>query len=38
MHNLTDRVGAIVRASDIQTGLVHVHNIGSTGAVGTIEF
>ncbi|MFB6229944.1 MAG: secondary thiamine-phosphate synthase enzyme YjbQ [Salinibacter sp.] len=38
MHNLTDGVAAIVRASDIDAGLVHVHNVGSTGAVGTIEF
>jgi secondary thiamine-phosphate synthase enzyme len=38
MHNLTDGVTAIVRESGIDAGLVHVHNIGSTGAVGTIEF
>ena len=38
MHDLTDRVAAIVRASGIQAGLVHVHNVGSTGAVGTVEF
>lgn len=38
MHNLTDEVTAIVRASGIESGLVHVHNVGSTGAVGTIEF
>lgn len=38
MHDLTERVTAIVRESEIMTGLVHVHNVGSTGAVGTIEF
>lgn len=38
MHNLTDRVTEIVRRSEIQTGFVNVHNVGSTGAVGTIEF
>ena len=38
MHDLTARVDEIVRKSEIQTGLVHVFNIGSTGAIGTIEF
>ena len=38
MHNLTDGATAIVRASNIDAGLVHVHNVDSTGAVGTIEF
>ena len=38
MHNLTDDVTSIVRASGIEAGLAHVHNVGSTGAVGTIEF
>ncbi len=38
MHNITDRVSEVVRASGIKTGIVHVFNIGSTGAVGTIEF
>ncbi len=38
MHDLTDPVTEIVRASGIDAGLVHVHNVGSTGAVGTIEF
>ncbi|MFQ5568622.1 MAG: secondary thiamine-phosphate synthase enzyme YjbQ [Rhodothermales bacterium] len=38
MHDLTREVGAIVQASGITTGLVNVHVIGSTGAVGTIEF
>ena len=38
MHDLTEAVTTIVRASDVETGLAHVHNVGSTGAVGTIEF
>ena len=38
MHDLTEGVTAIVRASGIEAGLAHVHNVGSTGAVGTIEF
>jgi len=38
MHDLTERVAAIVAASGIQTGTVNVFNVGSTAAVGTIEF
>lgn len=38
MHDLTERVAAIVTTSGIRTGTVHVFNIGSTGAIGTIEF
>ncbi|PSQ87394.1 MAG: secondary thiamine-phosphate synthase enzyme, partial [Bacteroidetes bacterium QS_4_64_154] len=38
MHNLTEPVTSIVHRSNIDAGLVHVHNVGSTGAVGTIEF
>lgn len=38
MHDLTGGVTRIVRASGMETGLVHIHNVGSTGAVGTIEF
>ena len=38
MHDLTDRVSAIVAGSGIHTGTVHVFSIGSTAAVGTIEF
>lgn len=38
MHDLTGEVAAVVGRSGIQTGLVHVFNVGSTGAVGTIEF
>jgi secondary thiamine-phosphate synthase enzyme len=38
MHDVTDRVAAIVAESGIQTGTVAVFHVGSTGAVGTIEF
>lgn len=38
MHNLTEPVTSIVHRSNIDAGLVHVHNVGSTGAVGTIEY
>jgi len=38
MHDLTAQVGDIVARSGIQTGVVHIFNIGSTAAVGTIEF
>ena len=38
MHDLTDKVGAIVAASGVKTGTVNVFNVGSTAAVGTIEF
>ena len=38
MHDLTDDVARIVTESRIRVGIAHVFNIGSTGAVGTIEF
>ena len=38
MHDLTEEVAAIVRSSGIKVGVVHVFNVGSTAAVGTIEF
>lgn len=38
MHDLTNGVTEIVRQSGVSTGIVNVHVIGSTGAVGTIEF
>lgn len=38
MHNLTDQVAGIVHGSGIQCGLVSVFNVGSTGAIGAIEF
>lgn len=38
MHDLTGQVAAVVDSSGIQTGTVHVFNVGSTAAIGTIEF
>src|SRR5215469_16568732 len=38
MHDLTDQVSKLVAESGIRTGTVNVFNIGSTAAVGTIEF
>jgi secondary thiamine-phosphate synthase enzyme len=38
MREITDDVAEIVRASGIRTGIAHIFNVGSTGAVGTIEF
>jgi secondary thiamine-phosphate synthase enzyme len=38
MHDLTDQVAAVVAESGARTGVVHVFNVGSTAAVGTIEF
>jgi secondary thiamine-phosphate synthase enzyme len=38
MHDITDEVAGVVRASKIRTGIVQVFNVGSTGALGTIEF
>ncbi len=38
VHDLTDRVAKIVSESGIATGTVNVSVIGSTAAIGTIEF
>ena len=38
MHDLTSQVASIVAASRVRTGVVNVFNVGSTAAVGTIEF
>ena len=38
MHDLTGEVAAAVRSSSIQNGVVHLFNVGSTAAIGTIEF
>jgi|SRR5581483_2366491 len=38
MHDLTGRIAAIVGESGVQTGTVHVFHVGSTGAIGAIEF
>jgi len=38
MHDVTEQVAGVVSASKIQTGTVNVFNIGSTAALGTVEF
>lgn len=38
IHDLTERVSAIVADSGVRKGIANVFNIGSTAAVGTIEF
>ena len=38
MHDLTREVQRIVKASGIRTGICHVFNVGSTGAIGTVEY
>ena len=38
MQDLTEQVASIVAASRVRTGMVNVFNVGSTAAVGTIEF
>jgi secondary thiamine-phosphate synthase enzyme len=38
MHDLTAEVAQIVADSGVKTGTVNVFNVGSTAAVGTIEF
>jgi secondary thiamine-phosphate synthase enzyme len=38
MHDLTDKVSQVVAASGMKTGIAHIFNIGSTGAIGVIEF
>jgi secondary thiamine-phosphate synthase enzyme len=38
MHDLTGDVTRVVHASGIRAGTVNVFNVGSTGAIGTIEF
>jgi secondary thiamine-phosphate synthase enzyme len=38
IHDLTEQVNSIVAASGIQIGMANIFNVGSTAAVGTIEF
>jgi len=38
MHDLTEQVTAAVSSSGIHTGIANVFNVGSTAAIGTIEF
>ena len=38
IHDITSDVAGVVDASDVQTGVVHVFNVGSTACIGTVEF
>jgi len=38
MHDLTSEVARIVKASGVETGVVHVFSVGSTSAVSVVEF
>jgi secondary thiamine-phosphate synthase enzyme len=38
MHDLTGQVEKIVAASGVKAGTVNLFNVGSTAAVGTIEY
>ena len=38
MHDLTEQVADILTLSQVRAGLVHVFNVGSTAAIGAIEF
>jgi len=38
MQDITEQVAAAVYSSGVKSGMVSVFNIGSTAAVGTIEF
>jgi secondary thiamine-phosphate synthase enzyme len=38
MHDLTEQVCRIVASSKLQSGVVHIFSVGSTAAVGAIEF
>ena len=38
IHDITTQVRRIVANSGIETGICHIFNVGSTGAIGMIEF
>ena len=38
MTDLTDEIGRIVAGSGVRNGTANVFNVGSTGAVGTLEY
>jgi len=38
MHDLTDEVSRIVGESKVRRGVAHIFHIGSTAAIGAIEF
>ncbi len=37
IHDITGKVAGIVERFGIQTGTVHIFNVGSTGCIGAIE-
>jgi secondary thiamine-phosphate synthase enzyme len=38
MHDLTGDVAAVVERAGVKAGVAQIFNVGSTGAIGTIEF
>lgn len=38
MHDLTAKVQAVVAGTGVKTGIAHVFAVGSTAAIGVIEF
>ena len=38
MHDLTNEVSRLVEQSRVRTGIVQLFNVGSTAALGTVEF
>jgi secondary thiamine-phosphate synthase enzyme len=38
MQDVTREVAQVVKAAGVQTGMVNIFNVGSTGAIGAIEF
>jgi secondary thiamine-phosphate synthase enzyme len=38
MRDLTSDVAHIIRESGVSVGTAHIFNVGSTGAIGTIEY
>ena len=38
MQDITERVAEVVRRSGVKMGTCHVFNVGSTGAIGCIEY
>jgi secondary thiamine-phosphate synthase enzyme len=38
VQDLTESVGRVIEQSGVRTGLANIFNVGSTAAIGTIEF
>jgi secondary thiamine-phosphate synthase enzyme len=38
IRDLTEDVAGVVRESGVRTGIVHIFNVGSTGALTTMEY